>query len=120
MRGELVRTGNKIDYPNGTPIQAHSTDPECCLGLKVAGTVFKKNPTAEEVAAGVVDIADWLDIVFDTKDADGNSTFVAGAKITFNGNAAQYEFLEDGANRHVIHPNTTQIVANVDVTISGM
>lgn len=96
---------------NGSIIQGHATDPNKCLGPKASGTVFKKNPTAAEVLAGVVDITGWLDIVFYSD---------APTTVTYNGDAAKVEPATSGVPL-VIHPAVTQIVINFDTTyVTGM
>lgn len=104
----LPRTKNNMDV-----IQSFS--PRYRLGAKAAGTVFAVDGTGDE------SIADWISIEFDTKSADGVSTFVEGAKLTFNDDANDYRWLDEGKNVIVIYRGSvTQIVANVDTTVCGM
>lgn len=95
-----------VDGNTGNSIQSHITDPNKCLGLKNANTVFKRGD------GGDVDITGWTTIVL-YPSADG--------QVAYNGNAALIEPIFSGQpNVFVLHPSVTQISPNVACTVVGM
>lgn len=107
----LTAVAGDLPQKNGVNVQNHATDASKCLGLKTAGTVFKKSPTAAEVAAGVVDITSWFDIVFYP---------VADGQVEYNGVATQIEPILAPRTLLIIDKKTTRIVPSVNAIVCGM
>lgn len=87
-------------------VQAYIDDPDKCLGTKAAGTVFKVG------TGGDVNVSDWVGILL-IPTTDG--------QVAYNGSATKIRPIWAGQDNVVsIHPNTTQVVPNVEVIVCGM